>query len=141
MAARGRRKTDASKQDLDKLQGTWLTVSLVHNGRTLYDGKKPPDDSAARLVYRGNQWIVKVVEKTVARGMFKIDARKKPKQIDVLDETGMKNEMTKLGIYEIKGDTYKFCLASAGKRRPGKFESKEGSGVSLGVSKRQKQKP
>jgi uncharacterized protein (TIGR03067 family) len=75
--------------------------------------------------------------KTVAKGTFKIDATKSPKEIDVLDESGAKNERTKLGIYQIDGDTYKFCLARAGKPRPAQFTSVVDSGHALGVSKRE----
>ena len=131
---------DASaKDDLAKLRGTWLTVSLVNDGKTLVDEKTPPKEGpATKLVYDGKTWMVKVGDKTVATGKFKIDDAKSPKDIDILDESGVKNEKTKLGIYEIDGDTYKFCLAPAGKPRPTEFTSKEGSGHSLGVSKREK---
>jgi uncharacterized protein (TIGR03067 family) len=78
-------------------------------------------------------------DKTVASGIFRIDADKSPKEIDILDESGVRHEKTKLGIYEIEGDTYRFCLAPAGKSRPTAFTSKEGSGHSLGVSQREKQ--
>jgi uncharacterized protein (TIGR03067 family) len=130
---------DKGKTDLDKLQGTWVTVSLVNDGKTLIDEKTPPKKGpATKLAYEGNKWLVKVGTKTVAYGTFKIDATKSPKEIDIFDDTGMKNANTKLGIYELDGDTYKFCLAPAGKPRPAEFTSKEGSGVSLGVSKREK---
>jgi uncharacterized protein (TIGR03067 family) len=55
-----------------------------------------------------------------------------------MDESGVKNARTKLGIYELDGDTYKYCLAPAGKPRPKDFTSRAGSGHSLGVSKREK---
>jgi uncharacterized protein (TIGR03067 family) len=74
----------------------------------------------------------------VASGIIRIDSTKIPKEIDILDETGMKNGQTKLGIYELDGDTYTYCLAPPGKPRPTEFSSKEGSGYSLGVSKREK---
>ena len=48
------------------------------------------------------------------------------------------DDKTKLGIYELDGDTYRYCLAPAGKPRPTEFASKEGSGHSLGASQRQK---
>ena len=128
-----------AKDDLARLGGTWLTVSLVNDGKTLVDEKtQPKEGAAAKFVYEGNSWMVKVGNKTVATGTFKIDAAKSPKEIDILDESGVKNEKTKLGIYEIDGDTYKFCLAPVGKPRPTEFTSKEGSGHSLGVSKREK---
>jgi uncharacterized protein (TIGR03067 family) len=128
-----------SKGDLDKLRGSWLTVSLVNDGKTLVDEKAPPKEGpATKLVYDGNAWIIKVGDKTVVKGVFKIDSTKKPKEIDIMDESGVQNDKTKLGIYELDGDTYKFCLAPAGKARPQDFTSKKGTGQSLGVSKRAK---
>ena len=128
-----------AKGDLTQLEGTWLTVSLVSDGKTLVDEKTPPKEGpTTTLVYKGNTWLVKVGNKTVATGKFKIDAAKSPKEIDIMDESGLKNEKTKLGIYEIDGDNYKFCLAPDGKPRPTEFKSKEGTGHSLGVSKREK---
>jgi uncharacterized protein (TIGR03067 family) len=139
MAADDPGKGDPAKGDLDKLRGTWLTVSLVNNGKTLVDEKTPPKNGpTTKLVYEGNRWMVKTGDKIVARGIFTIDATKKPKEIDILDESGSKNDKTKFGIYEVNGDTYKYCLAPAGKPRPTDFTSKEGSGVSLGVMKREK---
>jgi uncharacterized protein (TIGR03067 family) len=137
LIANGFGDDDAAKNDLAKLRGTWLTVSLVSNGKTIVDEKTPPKPGpATTLVYEVNTWTVKVGTRTVATGKFKIDAAKSPKEIDIFDESGVKNEKTKLGIYEITGDTYKYCLAPAGKPRPTEFSSKEGSGHSLGVSRR-----
>jgi len=128
-----------AKDDLARLSGTWRTVSLVNDGKALMDEKSPPKPGpATKLVYEGTKWLIKVGDKTVAGGVFKIDSTKSPKEIDIFDETGVKNEKTKLGIYELNGDTYKYCLAPAGKPRPTDFTSKSGSGHSLGVSKREK---
>jgi uncharacterized protein (TIGR03067 family) len=139
MAADGPSKDDPSKSDLDKLSGTWLTVSLVHDGKTLVDEKTPAKEGpATKFAYAGNKWMVIVGDRTVATGTIMIDATKTPKQIDLLDDSGVKNDKTKLAIYELDGDTYKYCVASAGKPRPTDFTSREGSGHSLGVSKRAK---
>ena len=139
MAGDGPAKDDASKGDLDKLSGTWLTVSLVNDGKTLVDDKAPPKDGpTTKLVYDGNKWKIKVGDKTVASGEFKINVTKMPREIDIMDESGVPNNKTKLGIYELDGDTYKYCLAPAGKPRPTEFTSKAASGHSLGVSKREK---
>lgn len=139
VAAHASEQDNPSKSDLDKLRGTWLTVSLVNDGKTVVDEKTAPKPGpATKLVYDGSTWIIKVGEKTVASGKLKIDATKTPKEIDIMDESGLKNEKTKLGIYAIDGDSYKFCLAPAGKPRPSEFASKAGSGHSLGVSKREK---
>jgi uncharacterized protein (TIGR03067 family) len=139
LAAESSGNEGPAKEDFDQLRGTWLTVSLINDGKTLVDEKTPSmKGPAAKLVYEGNIWIVKVAGKTVAKGIFKIDVTKSPKEIDVLDESGVKNEKTKLGIYQVNGDTYKFCLARAGKARPTQFTSAVGSGYSLGVSKRER---
>jgi uncharacterized protein (TIGR03067 family) len=131
-------KAPPSQGDLNKLQGTWLTVSLVQNGKTLVDEKTAPKAGPAmKLIYEGNKWLVKVGDKIVAAGTFTIDATKKPNEIDIMDESGLKNDKTKLGIYELDGDRYTYCLAPAKKPRPTDFVSKAGSGHSLGVSRRE----
>ena len=77
MAADGPIKNAPAKGDLDKLQGTWLTISLVNDGRTLVDKKSPPKEgSTTKLVYNGNKWMIKVGDKIVASGVFKIDSAK-----------------------------------------------------------------
>ena len=98
--------------------------------------KKGP---TAKLVYEGNKWMIKVEDKTVASGVFDIDATKQNRRRSTSwTGSGVKNEKTKLGIYELDGDTYKFLPVQAGKPRPTEFTSKSGSGHSLGVSSRQK---
>ncbi len=110
----------------------------MNDGKTLVDEKSPSQRGpATKLVYEGNKWLIKISDKTVASGVFTIDAAKMPREIDILDATGQHNEKTKLAIYKLDGDTYTFCLAPAGKPRPTEFESKPGSGYSLGVSKRE----
>jgi uncharacterized protein (TIGR03067 family) len=138
LLAAGAADDKATQNELAKLRGTWLTVSLVNDGKTLVDDKTKPTEPATTLVYDGDKWMVQVGDKTVARGTFKVDVAKMPKEIDVFDESGLTNDTTKRGIYEISGDTYRFCLAPAGKPRPTEFSSKPGSGHSLGVSKRAK---
>ena len=138
-AADGSAGANPSTVDLDRIRGTWLTVSLVNDGKTLVDEKAPPQKGpATMLVYDANTWRIKVGDKIVASGKFKIDATKMPKEIDIMDESGKKNEKTKLGIYELDGDRYRYCLAPAAKPRPTAFTSESGSGHSLGVSHREK---
>ena len=139
VAAAGPTKDDAPKNDLDKLQGTWLTISLVSDGKTLVtETDAPKPGPATKLAYDGDKWMIKVGDKTVASGVTKLDSTKTPKEIDILDESGTRNAKTQLGIYTLDGDTYTYCLAPAEKPRPTEFTSKEGSKHSLGVSKREK---
>ncbi|HEV7784742.1 MAG TPA: TIGR03067 domain-containing protein [Thermoanaerobaculia bacterium] len=131
--------TDPGKGDLEKLQGTWLTVSLVSDGKTVVDEKLPPKPGpTAKVEYEGSQWRVKVGEKTVATGAFKIDSKKMPKEIDILDESGTINDKTKRAIYELDGDTFRYCIGLAGKPRPKEFSAQEGSENALIVSRREK---
>lgn len=130
---------EPGKDDLQKLQGTWLTISLVSEGKTVVDENQPPKPGpVTKLIYEGNKWIVKVGDKTVATGTVKIDSTKTPKEIDILDESGAIDDKSKLAIYELEGDTYKYCIAPAGKPRPTEFSAKEGSGNALIVSRREK---
>lgn len=130
---------DAPKGDLAKLSGTWLTVSLVSDGKPLVGENIPPKEGpVTKLNYVGSKWMVIVGDKTVATGLFKVDAAKTPKELDVLDESGVINDKTKRAIYELDGDTYRYCIARAGQPRPTEFTSKAGSGHSLIVSKREK---
>jgi uncharacterized protein (TIGR03067 family) len=127
------------KDDLDKLQGAWLTVSLVSDGKTVVDENLPPRPGpTTKVTYEGNQWTVTVGEKTVATGTIKVDSKKTPKELDVLDESGMINDKTKRAIYELDGDTFRYCIALAGKPRPTNFSSKEGSGNAMIVSRRER---
>ena len=45
---------------------------------------------------------------------------------------------THLGIYELDGDTVKFCFAAPGKERPTDFTAKASSGRTASVWKRDK---
>ncbi|HXO20276.1 MAG TPA: TIGR03067 domain-containing protein [Thermoanaerobaculia bacterium] len=138
MGASGPARAASAEEDLAKLQGTWVTISLENEGKTLVDEKTPPKEGpATKLVQEGNRWMIKVGDKIVASGTIKLDPAKTPKEIDVMDEAGPSGK-THLGIYEIAGDLYKYCLAQPGKPRPTEFATSEGSGRSLGVSRREK---
>jgi len=138
--AQGGDKKDPNAADRERFQGNWTTVSLVNDGKTIFDEKTPPKRPATTLAYEGDKWLVKVDKKTVASGVFRIDASKTPKEIDILDGTGRVNDKTKRGIYAFEGDNYKYCLAKTGDSRPDDFTAKEGSGRSLGVMKRERTK-
>ncbi len=139
LAAPGFGQGEPAKTDFDKLQGTWITVSLATGGKPVIEEKNPSRfGPTVKLVYEGNKWRVVAGDKTVATGTWKIDATKTPKELDVMDESGTVNDKTKLAIYELEGDTFKYCIGPAGKPRPAEFSSKEGSDNSLLVSRREK---
>ncbi len=130
---------ESAREALEALGGTWKTVAIVSDGKTVQDEtiRRPPGPEAT-LVYKGDTWHVIVGEKTVASGKLKVDPDKNPRQLDVLSDDDPKGAKTKLAIYQLDGDTFKYCIAGAGKPRPTEFASKAGSGESLITSKRVK---
>ena len=127
---------DASKKDLEQLQGDWGAVS------TTIDGNRLGDDES-QVVFRtikGNEYSVSVYDKPVGKGTLTLDATKKPKEMDSRPANAAKDAPPLLGIYELDGDTLRTCYALAGKERPKDFECKKGSGHTLTVWKREKKK-
>jgi uncharacterized protein (TIGR03067 family) len=72
------------------------------------------------------------------KSKFTIDPTRKPKAIDFVGLEGPATGQKLHGIYELDGDTVRFCLAPADKDRPTDFTAKEGSGRMLSVWKRAK---
>jgi uncharacterized protein (TIGR03067 family) len=124
---------DASKKDLEKIQGHWAEVSYV------VDGVKVPDDEAQALFrsMKDDKYTIFQFKKVIGKGTFKLDASTKPKTIDATTTVGGRS-LTLLGIYELDQDTLKLCFAPPGKPRPADFTSKKGSEHRLSVWEREK---
>jgi uncharacterized protein (TIGR03067 family) len=128
MGSVGTAQDKAGSSDKDKIQGTWSAVAGQHNGKAV-----PSDQvKGVQVVFTGDKLILKSSGKEMEL-TFKLDPSKKPKEIDV--DFGGK---TGTGIYELDGDNLKIAHGELGDPRPKEFVSKEGSGVSLMVFKRQK---
>jgi uncharacterized protein (TIGR03067 family) len=57
---------------------------------------------------------------------YTLDASKTPAHIDMVYAGGPNKGKTVKGIYELKGDTLKLCVAPPGQDRPAALESKKG---------------
>lgn len=127
-----KKKAEAAKKELKKLEGTWQVVSMER------DGEKQSEDDAKqfKVIIKGNKYTLKNQDNTVNQGTLTIDATKKPKTIDIKPTEGDNAGQTMLGIYEQKGDTLKTCYAQPDQKRPTKLSSEGGN--TLIVSKRQK---
>src|ERR1700722_8697638 len=124
---------DASKKDLQMLQGDWAAIVMVQDGQAM-----PKDDAQAYFrTITGNKYSVFRYDKTLAKWTFTIDATKTPKTIDARPEGNDKGAPS-LGIYDFDGGKLKLCTAKAGMERPTAFESKPGSGHSYSVWEREK---
>jgi uncharacterized protein (TIGR03067 family) len=133
-AARGE---DAAPKDLDKLQGTWSTVSAKLNGEAL------PDELVTDLkfVIQKDKVAVKGdarVLKEFAQGTVKLDPSTTPRALDFKVGKGSRKGDVIEGIYRLKGDELTVCARLVGKERPAKFESPADSNVVLIVLKREK---
>lgn len=125
---------DANKAELAKLEGQWSMVSGEASGQAL-----PPEmvQTGKRLAKDGETTIM-IGGQVYFRAKIRIDPTKKPRAIDYDMTEGFTKGKTHLGIYELDGDTVKFCFAAPGKERPTDFTAPEGSGRTLSVWKRDK---
>lgn len=128
------RGAEAAKKDLERMQGEWALESMIR------DGERIPDDDAQALFrsVKGTEYTVSRYDKVAGKGTFALDAFKQPREIDIRPKTAAADAKPILGIYELNGDTLKMCYGQPGKPRPTAFESKEGSGITLTVWKREK---
>src|SRR5437868_308419 len=101
---------DDAKKDLAALKGTWGITSAEKDGKDV-------TDKAVTLTFDGSKVIVKKDAKILFEGSYKIDPAKKPKTIDVVQESeGDAKGKTIPGIYILDGDSLKICSPSmAGK--------------------------
>jgi uncharacterized protein (TIGR03067 family) len=126
-------KADAGKGDLDAMQGDWAADRLVSDGIVV-------DDDNAQALFRtikGDTYTVFRFRKKVSAGTFKLDATKTPRHIDLVPAGGPKGTVIH-GIYKLEKGMLTICYGAPGKNRPAAFESKEGSGHTLSVWKKEK---
>ena len=125
---------EAVKKEMAQLEGEWSMVSGEANGvampeEAVKSGKRVAKDGETTIAFGGQVYF---------RAKFRIDPAKKPKAIDYTMTEGQTKGKTHLGIYELDGDTLKFCFAAPGKDRPTEFTAKEGSERTFSVWKRDK---
>jgi uncharacterized protein (TIGR03067 family) len=125
---------DAAKKEMAQLEGEWSMVSGEANGLSM---PKEAVESGKRVAKDGETTIT-IGGQVYFKAKFSIDPTKKPKAIDYTMTEGPTRGKTHLGIYELDGDTVKFCFAAPGKDRPTEFTAKEGSQRTLSVWKRDK---
>src|SRR5262249_34120167 len=61
-------------------------------------------------------------------GTFEVDVKSRPRKLTMKFDTGPEKGNTNLAIYEIKGDSWKLCIATQGTVRPSRFGTKPGDG-------------
>ena len=124
----------AAKKDLMRLQGEWQMVGGTNGGQLL----PPAMVKSSKRVCKADETTVMVGGELFMKARFTLDPAKEPKSIDYQVTGGPNAGKTQLGIYEIAGDTVKFCFAAPGGERPGDFTTKAGDGRTATLWKREK---
>lgn len=122
---------DDTKQDLDKLQGTWVLVSVESKGMEL-----PKDKIKVNtLVIKNDKFIISSEGNPSREAAFTIDPTKNPKWIDQIFKNKEGKEVIRPGLYELNGDTLRFIFD---KERPKELTTTPDSALNLTVYMRQK---
>ena len=105
------------------------------------EGKKQPEAPFAtnKIIIRADGSYVVVQGQRITRGQFKVDPAQTPKHFDVTITDGPAKGQTFAAIYDLSGDTYRFCASLRSKDRPSALTSEPGSGTMLQVLKRERQ--
>jgi uncharacterized protein (TIGR03067 family) len=126
---------EEKKEKKPDSDGTW-NITSVEVG-----GNKIPDEMLKanpwKITMTGDKWTLKMGD-TVSSGTSKVDASKKPMEIDVTTTEGPEKGSTIIGIVEIKGDTMRACWDTKGKVRPKEFSTKDQPTYALIEYKREK---
>lgn len=124
--------SEAAKKDLARLQGEWSMVSGSRDGQAL------PDDVVknGKRVCKDDETTVTISGQLLIKAKFTLDPSQTPKRIDYRVTEGANAGKAQLGIYELDGDTVKFCFSTPGGDRPTDFTTTAGDGRTSSVWKR-----
>jgi uncharacterized protein (TIGR03067 family) len=123
---------DATKKDLDAMQGTWQVVAMEIDGQAVPEEQLKP----FKLTIKGDKGSHTSPDGKIEEATIKLDATKKPKAIDITPLTGPDKGNTMRGIYTLEGDTIKVCMTHKGDVRPAEF--KGGKDLAVMTMKREK---
>jgi uncharacterized protein (TIGR03067 family) len=128
-----RARAAASKTDLEKLQGTWYTVS-VSSGETTTG-----EDKTDTITYEGTKYVQRRAGYVFSEGTIEIvDGTARPKRIDYFPTGGTAKGGHVCSIYTVSGEEHAICSGTGPAGRPGEFSGKAGL---LRVTRREKTPP
>ena len=126
-----KKKTTKKPSDLETLQGAWHVTSLELNG------SDAPDVSfeGATIVIRGDSFTSSGMGDPYT-GTVEIDKSATPTAFDLVFNSGPQAGIRNLGIYELSGDDWRFCIDMGGVDRPKTFATRPDSGLAIETLRR-----
>lgn len=120
---------DAS--DRQKLVGTWQGYLAEPRG------DRPGPVRFSEVVISAERIRARRLDGSdMGEGTYQLGANGRARTLDANGLSGEPRGKTFLGIYEIQGDTLRWCMANPGKPRPEEFMSRPGGGQFLMVLRR-----
>lgn len=119
------------------LEGTYVIVGLEINGKALPEDLIAKAPEAERTIRITADQLIATKSGKEDPATYKIDATKKPAEIDVTSKKGDKEEKS-YGIYKVEGDKLILCVAETenAKDRPKDFKTEGGKAVLLTLKKK-----
>jgi uncharacterized protein (TIGR03067 family) len=134
LATPGASSAEDAKQELDKLQGTWYSLSTEMDG-----ANTAAEDKTDLHVIKGNQVIAKKDGKEISQAEIVVEPGKPFRKVTIQMKTGDNKDKTWVGIYQVDGDSLKWCGCWKGENDlPTSFGTKKGDKYFLRAMKRQK---
>lgn len=116
---------DSLAADLKALQGTWR--GWVVEGK----GERPNEGLVhLEVIVKNDTMVAQRLDRTkdtgLGEGTFKLKATENKKTIDATRTSAPGKGQLNVGIYELEGDTLKWCTGAPNKERPEGFVTKRG---------------
>jgi uncharacterized protein (TIGR03067 family) len=116
--------TDAAREEMKKLEGTWEPVALESGGQRATPGELKEINGSEKLTIKDGKTAVCYGTKCY-EAVVTVDPTKNPKTIDMVVTEGKLKGLTSLAIYDVHGDELKICYDVEQERvRPKEFTSK-----------------
>jgi uncharacterized protein (TIGR03067 family) len=123
----------AAKKEMDKLQGTWYSLSTQEDGNVTSG-----EDKADLHLIKGNRVTARKGYKEISTAEISVEPGK-PGKVTIQMTSGANKDKTWVGIYEVDGDSLKWCGCWKGENAlPAAFGTKKGDNYFLREMKRQK---